>query len=155
MQSQPQSIPFTADAYLALQTELKRLEEEKAALLIRLQTAREMGDLSENGAYKYAKIEIGNTNKRMRDIVQTLQHAVVVQKQDNPTTVVFGCTVTLRQGTRTRKYMIVSQHESDPAQGKLSMESPIGQAMLGKSKGDTVTADTPAGPILLTILEIR
>ena len=155
MQSQPLSIPFTADAYQALQTELRRLEEEKASLLIRLQTAREMGDLSENGAYKYAKIEIGNTNKRMRDIMQTLQHAVVVQKQPNPTTVVFGCTVTLQQGTRTRTYMVVSQHESDPAQGKLSMESPIGQAILGKSKGDTVTARTPAEPIQLTILEIR
>lgn len=149
------TIPFTAEAVQELKTELRRLEEEKAALLIRLQAAREMGDLSENGAYKYAKIEIGNTNRRIREIKQTLHSAVIVQKQINPTTVNFGCTVTLQQGTRTRTYMLVSQHESDLTHGKLSMESPIGQAILGKSKGDTVTAQTPAGLITLTITDLR
>lgn len=157
MYSQPaiQPIPFTADAYQKLQSEFDRLSEEREQLLVRLQTAREMGDLSENGAYKYAKIELGNVNRRLRELKHLLQHGHVVQKQANPETVQFGCTVTLRQGKRTLTYMIVSQHESNPQQGKLSTDSPIGQALFGKKKGDTVTVNAPAGLLEYMITEIE
>jgi transcription elongation factor GreA len=154
-QSPAPSIPFTADAYQKLQAEYDRLTTEREQLLVRLQTAREMGDLSENGAYKYAKIELGNVNRRLRELKHLLQHGHVVQKQANPQTVQFGCTVTLQQGKRTVSYMIVSQHESNPQQGKLSTDSPIGQALFGKKKGDTVTVNAPAGLLEYTIIDIQ
>jgi transcription elongation factor GreA len=154
-QSQTPSIPFTADAYEKLQSEYNRLGTEREQLLIRLQTAREMGDLSENGAYKYAKIELGNVNHRLRELKHLLQDGYIVQKQANPQTVQFGCTVTLQQGKRTVSYMIVSQHESNPQQGKLSTDSPIGQALFEKKKGDTITVDAPAGLLEYKIIDIQ
>ena len=154
MYSQPviQAIPFTADAYRDLQSEFDRLSEERVQLLVRLQTAREMGDLSENGAYKYAKIELGDVNRRLRELNH---HGYVVQKQANPQTVQFGSTVTVQQGKRVLSYMIVSQHESNPQQGKLSTESPIGQALFGKKKGDTITVNAPTGRVEYKIVDLQ
>src|SRR5688572_15568331 len=149
------AIPFTEEAYEKLQQEFDRLTEERAQVMIRLQTAREMGDLSENGAYKYAKIELGNINHHLRELKQLLQQGKVIAKPKNPQTVQFGCTVTLVQGKRTISYTVVSQHESNPSEGKLSIESPIGQALMGKKKGETVTVHAPAGEIKYTISEIK
>jgi transcription elongation factor GreA len=150
----PLVIPFTQEAFAKLQADFDRFTIERAAVMERLQIAREQGDLSENGAYKYAKFELGNLNRRLAQLRHLLEHGKVVQKPTAPTTVQFGCTVTLQNGNKTQTYLLVSEHESNPLEGKLSQESPLGQALLGKSVGQTATVTTPRQETTYTILEI-
>ncbi len=150
----PPKIPFTQAAYDKIKQDHEKLTTERAAVMIRLQTAREMGDLSENGAYKYAKIELGTINRQLRQLEHYLEHGEVITKSANADTAEFGTTVTLAQGEKQVTYMLVSLHESNPKEGKLSLESPIGQAVKGKKVGDVVNVKVPAGIIEYTIMKI-
>lgn len=151
-------IPFTSIKYQELQNQLAELTAERKLVMVRLQVAREMGDLSENGAYKYAKFELGDINRKMKDISFQLHNGYIVEKNDNTDIVEFGSTVTLEQdsdqGKKQFTYTLVSQYESDPQHGKLSQESPIGQAILGKKVGQTATVSTPRGVVIYTIILI-
>jgi len=146
-------IPFTPQAYKQLQQDRFRLKTERVEVMKRLKTAREMGDLSENGAYKYAKFELGSIGRQLRRINHLLDEGVVVQKQQS-STVQYGSIVTLAGPKGTQTVLIVSEHESDPKEHKLAMTSPIGAAILGKSVGETVTATTPRGAVSYTIITI-
>lgn len=143
-QTQP-PIPLTQEFYAHLQSEFQRLTDERAEVMKRLQTAREMGDLSENGAYKYAKFELGNIGRQLGQLKFLLDHGKVITKPDRPQQVAFGCTVDVMANEKTVSYLIVSQYESDPKKNKLSMESPIGQALLHRKVGETVVVDIPSG----------
>jgi transcription elongation factor GreA len=152
---QPDPIPFTQTAFAALQQEKDRLTTERKEVLIRLQAAREMGDLSENGAYTYAKLELGSINRQLRRLTHLLTYGVVTQAASS-TQVGFGNTVTLKTGQGKQVvYTIVSIHESDLAAGKLSTESPLGAALMGKSVGSQITVKAPAGDVVYQILEIN
>jgi transcription elongation factor GreA len=143
--SSPARIPFTHAAYAKLQREHERLTALRQQVLMRLQEAREMGDLSENGAYHAAKFELGSISRQLRDITYQLKQGDVVQPQ-HTTMVGFGSIVTLhdvKDPKRERIYTIVSQHESDPLSGLLSMESPLGAALMGRKVNETVTYATP------------
>ena len=146
-------IPFTADYYQQLQIFFKRLTLERSEVMKRLQTAREMGDLSENGAYKYAKFELGNIGRQLSQLKFLLENGYVPPKKTS-TQVEFGCTVELQSSEKTVTYLMVSQYESDPKQHKLSMESPIGAALMNKKVGDHVSVTIPAGQKEFTILSI-
>ncbi len=147
-------IPFTKAAYQDLQQEFDRLTTERAAIMVRLQTAREMGDLSENGAYKYAKIELGDTNHKLRRLRHLLDNGHIIHAKDHYDKAEFGATITLQTKTKEVTYQLVSAHESNPKEGKLSLESPIGQALIGKKAGDTVNVTTPAGEMKYTVLKV-
>jgi len=148
------SIPFTPQAYKQLQLDRARLKKERVAVMGRLKTAREMGDLSENGAYKYAKFELGSIGRQLRRINHLLAEGVVVQRQQS-TTVQFGSSITLKGPKNTHTYLIVSEHESDPKQHKLAMTSPIGAAIMDKKAGETVTVVTPRGEAQYKIVAVR
>lgn len=155
MQNQvPAQIPFTAPHFAQLKTKYAQLTAERAEVMKRLQTAREMGDLSENGAYKYAKFELGSIGRQLADLKYLLTHGFVVKKNPSPQKVEFGCTVKVIAKQKEVTYTIVSQYESNPKEGKLSMESPIGSALLHKKTGDEVPVETPAGVVLYTITDI-
>lgn len=141
----PPPIPFTASALNLLKAEKKRLQLLRKEVLIRLKEAREQGDLSENGAYQYAKFELGNIGRQLRDLNYKLQYGYVPVASSNSDSIEFGKTITLKSSQKILKFMLVSQYESDPAQRKLSTASPIGQAVVGKKKGDTVVVQLPAG----------
>ncbi len=148
------TIPFTPQAYAQLKADRARLRKEREETIVRLQTAREMGDLSENGAYKYAKFELGSIGRQLRQINHLLKEGVVVQ----PTThnrVEFGSSVTLDGPRGEQTFLMVSEHESNPKEFKLAMTSPIGTAILGKVVGDVVTVETPRGEASYTILKIE
>ena len=112
-----------------------------------------MGDLSENGMYKYAKMELGDSRRRIREILHLLKQIVPTPKPSNPTQVVFGCTVIVETpaSKKPQTYLIVSTHEADPLAGKISPDSPLGAALMGKKIGDTVNFTTPQGVRNLTI----
>jgi len=148
------SIPFTPGGYLELKTDLDRYTQERKQVLVRLQAAREMGDLSENGAYHAAKFELGRVDRELRRLnYLILSGQVVIPNSEG--VVDFGITVTLDDGTSQRTWLMVSGYESDPAKHKLSIHSPLGKAVVGKAVGDKVVFTAPAGPMTYTITSIR
>lgn len=142
-----QRVPFTSQEFARMQREVCRLSTLREEVLGRLKTAREMGDLSENGAYKYAKFELGNISRELRRLRQLIHNGVVVQKQAANGKVAFGSVVTIKSDTRTMIFTLVSEFESNPTKGKLSMKSPIGVAVFGKNVGDAVVIRTPSGDV--------
>ena len=152
-QPKPKSIQFTQAGYDKNQKEFDKLTKNRKEILVRLQTAREMGDLSENGAYKYAKFELRNTDSRLRHLTHLLRFGVVI-KTKNKQLVSFGVTVTLDNGNLKQKFQIVSGYESNPSENKLSLYSPIGKAIKNHKTGDQVNVETPGGKITYTITDI-
>jgi transcription elongation factor GreA len=146
-------ILFTQEAYTQLKQDLEFLQKEEKEILIRLQAAREMGDLSENGAYKYAKFELGSVRRQKNKVTYLLQHGKVGQKSTSGN-VGFGSEVTISDGTTEQTYMLVSKHESNPAVNKISVESPIGKALLHHQAGDQITFSTPQGEKSYTIIKV-
>lgn len=145
---------LTAGTYSALQAEFKKLQQQRKEVVERLKTAREMGDLSENGAYKYAKFELGNTNRRLREVRQLLDAAVVWTGPTQTDVADFGATVTLKNDLETLKFMLVGPYEADPKQHRLSLKSPIGSAVAGKKVGAIIEVITPRETKTYTLLEI-
>lgn len=146
-------IPFTKEAFDQLRSDKARLQKERAETIVRLQTAREMGDLSENGAYKYAKSELGDIGRKMRTINHLLSEGTVIEESAH-TSVEFGCTVTVVGQRGEKTFMMVSEHESNPKNNKLALSSPIGSALSGKKVGDDVIVETPNGQSSYSITAI-
>ncbi len=148
------TIPFTLEAYQQLQADFDRLSKDRKDVMVRLQTAREMGDLSENGAYIYAKFELGSINRQLAQLRHLLKNGKVVEKPADSSVVGFGSSVTLAINKKETTYTLVSMHESNLANHKLSIESPIGSAILGKKVGETVLVEVPNGSVAYTIIKI-
>lgn len=148
---------LTPEGKQKLENELQELEGPKRQEMAqRLKEAIEMGDLSENADYITAKEEQGFLEGKIQEIKHILNHATVVQDgQNGRSTVSVGCRVTLAEGEEDpATYHLVGSKEADPVQYKISHASPIGQAIMDKEKGDTVTVETPGGEIELTILDV-
>jgi transcription elongation factor GreA len=112
-----------------------------------------MGDLSENGAYKAARFELSDTDRNIRRLTHLLKFAEVY-KQTTTDMAGFGNTVTLTKEAQSFTYRLVSQYEADPMKGLISVESPIGKAILGKRIGDTAHVQAPVGIITYIVTKI-
>ncbi len=154
-QTLPHKIPFTADAYAQMIEQLVALEKELIEVMARLKTAREMGDLSENGAYIYAKFELGKVRREINRLKHLIDNGEVVYKNADQSKVDFGNVVTLTTGKKEVVYTLVSLHESNPKESKLSIESPLGNAIMGKKVGDRVKIKTPGGEVQYTVMRIE
>jgi transcription elongation factor GreA len=121
----------------------------------RIQEAKELGDLSENAEYAEAKNEQAFNEGRIEELESTLKHAVVIDEQANSTGFVqVGSVVEASANGQTMKLSIVGSNEADPLTGRISNESPLGQALLGQAVGAAVKVLTPKGEILYTIQSI-
>mgnify|MGYP001579548883 CR=1 FL=1 len=109
----PQTIPFTKEGLAKLEEEFKELTDGRQEILIRLQTAREMGDLSENGAYTAARFELGATDRRLRHLRYLLRFGKVYEGKASGT-IGFGNSVTLACDGKQLSYTLVGKFESDP-----------------------------------------
>ena len=140
-----------------LEKELHYLETEKRAEIgERIKVAREFGDISENSEYDDAKNEQGMMEARIAEISRILSEATVVNTPKRSNSVHIGSTVTVEMGGRERVFTIVGGAEADAAAGKISNESPVGAALLGHKKDDSVVAVGPTGrEINMTILKIE
>jgi transcription elongation GreA/GreB family factor len=154
MQTPPSKIPFTQEAFDKMKAEVQRLNTYREEVVIRLQAAREQGDLSENGAYKYAKFELGNIGRQLRDLKYKLTFGYVPVKAAAGV-IDFGATITIKNDTKDMTFMLVSEHESNPTQNKLSTNSPIGNAVKGKKVGDVVEVVAPAGVTKWKIMKVE
>ena len=117
--------------------------------------AKSLGDLSENAEYHQAREDQANCEERIAHVEQILKNAVIADKH-HAGIVEVGTTVTvLKKGDKTeRQFTLVGSEEADSLVGKISNEAPLGQALLGKSKGDTSTVQTPKGEMTYTIKAI-
>jgi transcription elongation factor GreA len=143
---------------------LQRIEEEllqlkttrREEVAAKLATAIKQGDLKENADYHDAKEEQGFIESRIRDLEDSLRRAQVITETGPSNTVRIGNTVTVTEEgyDEPETYHIVGAHEADPANGRISNESPIGRALIGAKKGQTVRVSTPAGVVNFQILTI-
>ncbi len=153
------SYPMTAECKEKLKSELKNLKLFKRPEGIeRIKVARSFGDLSENSEYDAAKDEQSHLEDRIAQVEEMLKYAQVVDAESvDPNEVSVGKTVTYTEvGTDDPEtYTIVGSDESDPLNGKISNDSPIAQALLGKKKGETVSITTPGGKFDVVINEVK
>lgn len=136
-----------------LQKELDELIAQRSVIADKIKTAREFGDLSENAEYQTARLEQERLEARISELEHILQNVEVIKKPKGDSKVQLGSTVTLKNG-KTQTFQVVGTVEADPLNGKISDESPIGQALLGKKLGDAVEIKTAAETTSYKITEI-
>jgi transcription elongation factor GreA len=150
---------LTKEGYQKLKDEIEFLStDRRREVADRIKTAREFGDIAENAEYDDAKNEQAMLEARIAKLEERLAAARVIEKRDIAKDVVsIGSTVRLRDvdAKQTVEYHIVGSAEANPAEYKLSNESPVGQAILGHKKGETVEVKTPRGSLKYKILEIK
>lgn len=146
---------YTKEGFKKLQDEYDyltkvRMEEIKIAIA----EARSFGDLSENAEYDAAKNEQTKAFTRIKELEQLIQNAIVVEESDNGT-VGLGMSVKILKDGKEGEYKIVGSNEADPFENKISDRSPIGAAIIGKKKGDTVIATTNKNKVIeIKILDV-
>ena len=148
---------LTSEGYLELENELHYLKTEKRKEVTQtLKEARALGDLSENSEYEQAREDQANLEKRIIEIEYTLEHATVIDKAADNGKVSIGCEVELKydDDDEIETYTIVGSQEADPFNNKISNESPIAAAILGKKAGDTVEVCSPDGMYKVNIVRI-
>jgi transcription elongation factor GreA len=142
-----EKVPMLAEGYEKLTADLKALRAERPRIVDAIEEARAHGDLSENAEYHAAKERQGQVEAQIAEIEDKVTRAQII----DPTTlsgdrVVFGATVTvLDDDDKPFKYQIVGQAESDAKNGRISYDSPLGRALIGKSVGDEVEVTVPSG----------
>jgi transcription elongation factor GreA len=150
---------LTADGYKKLQQEIDVLRNEKRREVAeRIRVAREFGDIAENAEYDDAKNEQAMLEHKIAQLEERILSArVITKKEISKDSVSVGAHVRLRdmQANKTFEYHIVGSAEANPAENKLSNESPVGKAIIGHKKGDVVEVTAPRGSLKFKILEIK
>lgn len=152
------SYPMTAEGKKKLEEELENLKKVKRPEVInRIKIARSFGDLSENSEYTSAKDEQSVVESRISTIIDMLHYANVIDTDEVASDEIsIGKKVTVQEdGEEPDIYTIVGAAESDPDAGKISNDSPIAKALIGKRVGDVVTVETPVGSYDLTVKSVE
>lgn len=137
---------LTKEGVTELEKELELLKSQRTSVAERIKTAREFGDLAENAEYSSAREEQNKAEGRIAEIENILSSVEVIAKPKGDSKVQLGSSVKLKgEAGKTKEFKVVGTVEADPLNGKISDESPIGQALLGKKLGETVEIKTPAG----------
>jgi transcription elongation factor GreA len=146
----PKDVILTPDGLAKLKADLEYLQGEKRSeVAARIKEAREFGDIMENSEYDDAKNEQALLEQRIAQLEERVRRATVVdQRQIDTDTVGVGVRVHVKdqKSGDSKKFQIVGSAEADPAESKLSNESPIGKALIGHKRGDVVTVEVPRGP---------
>jgi transcription elongation factor GreA len=138
-----------------LKTELKELTSRRQQIASNIKTAREFGDLGENAEYHAAREEQNQVESRIAEIEHILKNVKLINQPTKPGQVELLNTVVLKNGEGEKTVTIVGSVEADPTANKISDESPLGQALLGKKVGDKAEIKTPAGQTIYTIKSIK
>lgn len=150
----PIDLKLTKEGLENLKKEFEELTEKRPQVLIRMVTAREQGDLSENAGYHASKEELSNIDYRLKELRIFIRFGEVIEPEAS-SQVQIGTTVELTDGKDHFEYKIVGRLEGDPLKGKISDVSPIGSALIGKKAGDKIEVETPDGKISYEILKIK
>jgi len=152
-----QRVQMTPLGYRQLVDELKQLESVSIPEGIdRVAKAREFGDLSENAEYHSAREDLAAIEGRIDELKDIIARVTVVDiKKSGDAQVSIGSVVSLEVNGNKHEFAIVGEWEADPAAKKISHESPLGSALIGKRPGDVVEVEAPAGKVIYTISEIK
>ena len=151
-------VKLTRNGYEKLRKELNYLSTTKRKEIVKaIEHARSHGDLRENAEYDTAKNEQVLVEKRIAELGEMLSSATILDEDIDATKVYLGARVTIQDITRKKElqYMIVNKEEAHLREGKISIESPVGKALLGKSTGDVVEITIPAGTLKYKIVKIE
>jgi len=144
---------ITASGKKELEAEHDKLKARRGEIAEKIAEARDYGDLSENAEYDAAREDQGLVESRIAEIEDILQNAEII-KPTHKSTVGIGSKVALKNGPKTTEYSIVGPVEANPVEGKISNESPLGVALMGKKEGEKATVTTPKGEITYTIAKL-
>jgi transcription elongation factor GreA len=136
-----------------LETELAELKSRRGAIAEKIAEARDYGDLSENAEYDSAREEQGLVESRIAEIEDVLLNAEIITASRS-SSVKLGSKVELKTGKKSVTYHVVGPVEANPGEGKISNESPIGLALMGKKLGDIATITTPKGNIKYEVVKV-
>lgn len=152
-----EKMPMLAEGQKMLTEELARLKAERPLIIDAIEEARAHGDLSENAEYHAAKERQGQIEASIADIEDRLSRAQVIDPRDlSGDKIVFGATVTLLDDDdKPVKYQIVGQTEADAKTGKISYNSPLGRALIGKKVDDDVEVTVPSGDRFYVVSKIE
>lgn len=146
---------MTPEGYKQIEDEIARLKKDRPRRIKILQAARALGDLSENTEYTEAKRDLGHLQSRLRYLGKQLKYAEIVETKGDGK-VDLGKTVVLKfDDDETEEYKIVGRMEADLADGKISFDSPLGQAIMKQEAGTVATVEAPAGEYKVTIVEVK
>ena len=149
---------MTEDGKKKLEEELEYLKTDRRQEVVeRIKVARDFGDLSENSEYDAAKDEQAFVETRIVQVEQMIRNAVIIENDNqNPNVVGLGKSVTFKElpDEEEETYLIVGSAEADPFEGKISNDSPMAKAMIGKEVGDVVNVPTPGGEFEVEILKV-
>jgi len=157
--SEMSKFPMTEEGLTRLKTELERLKTiERPSIIRALSEAREHGDLAENAEYHAARERQSFIEGRVAELESKIRHAEVIDVSKlSGKAVKFGATVKLsdEDTDETATYRIVGTDEADISEGRLSITSPLAQALIGKEKGDTIVVNTPRGAKSYEIISVK
>jgi transcription elongation factor GreA len=134
--------------------EQKELENQRVDAVENLAKARAMGDLSENGYYKSSRAKLSSIDSRLRRLRLMIKYTVVL-KPRKTSKISFGSCVTVKIKGKQKQFEIVGKEESNPMQSKISKNSPIGKALMGKKVGDKVEVFVPAGKVEYEVVKVN
>lgn len=155
MDNKKNEIHLTQEGFNELKAEHDGLVSTKRpALVERLANARAAGDLSENNDYISAKQELEFLDGRIAELAHVLQNAVIAKKKGK-STIDLGAKVTLGVNGKRQLFYLVGEWEADPQNKKISQESPLGRALVGKKVGEKVDVEAPIGKVVYKILKIE
>jgi transcription elongation factor GreA len=147
---------FTKEGLKKLQDELEdRKTKIRQMIADAIKEAKEQGDLSENAEYSEAKHQQNENDARIAELEGILKDSVVAAKQKSSSSVGIGSKLSVKMNGKELHFEIVGSNEVDPAQGKISNESPLGKEFIGKGKGDKVKVITPSGTVKYEIVSIE
>lgn len=156
MSTKPKEFYLTVDGVSKLKDELDDLVNvQRAKIANRLKEAKEYGDLSENIQWDDAKDQQAFIEGRISELEHILKHAAVIEAPKKHDEVRLGSTVHVEVEEGSQKYTIVGTTEANPEEGKISDESPIGRALIGKKPGEEVEISVPSGTITYKITKIE
>lgn len=154
-----QKVYLTKEGLAALKAEYEELTKIKRPdVLSRVSSARGLGDLSENAEYTAARDELSFIDGRIAEISELSKNVIIIRESKKAKInhqVSLGSKVTLHVNGKRETFTVVGEWEADPAEKKISHESPLGRALIGKKVGEKVEVEAPAGKILYTIVSIH
>ena len=156
MKSKEKEIYLTSEGFLKLEEELDELKKVKRPeIIIAIKEARALGDLSENAEYSSARDNQAKIEARIKEIEYTLEHATIIENSNDGKVRVGSCVTVRYDGDdEEEEYTIVGTNEADPFSNKISNESPIAVAILGKKQGDMVSVESPNGNFDIEIIKV-
>ncbi len=149
-------VPLTREGKAKLADELEELRGQRRVIAERIHNAQELGTSQNDAEYEDAKQEQGMVEGRILEVEDILRRATIIDESGAHRSgrVTLGARVQVEQDGKSRNYQIVGAPEADPANGKISNESPVGAALLGRTVGESIDVNVPRGLIKVKVLKI-